>query len=104
MLLGDPEPEENPRKGSLYTEFVQCRTVRYAMLWWLINPAAKESIWGGISKTYWKLNGQKVLRQVKAWSRKNKLLLSYDHKVLDLKNQRSGRGSNLVDRLEKALA
>jgi len=103
MLFGTPEPEEYPRTGSLYNENVQCKNVLYAMLWWLTTERTKKGIWGETSKTYWRCNGAKVLRQVKEWSKTNKLLESYDKSTIDPKDQVRWRRMNLVTTLSNAL-
>jgi len=104
MIFGTPSPEEYPASGSLYNENVQCKNVLYAMLFWLQSEKERKGIWGGISDTYWKYNGARVLRRVREWAKDNKLLECYDPKQVDPKLQIPGRGHNLVRMLESCLA
>jgi len=102
MIFGEPYPYQNEpgreRTGRTteakeYNKRVQCKTVLYAMLFWLENEYAKRDIWKDIVSTYWRYNGKHVLGVVKKWSKKNELLRTYC----------GSGGKDLVVRLERAL-
>ena len=126
MILGtsDPffnEPSASFKVGDLsslamstfYTKNVQCKTVLHAMLWWLYSGVAKDSIWGGISKTYWECKGYEVLQTVRNWARCNEWLRTYDKTIYQrFGNRQQGifnassrysQGKDLVMELEKHL-
>jgi hypothetical protein len=91
MILGAPLPwlnepgyenqGETPR-ALQYNLETQCKTVRYAMIYWLKKISTKDSIWKGVSEMYWKCHGQQVLNTVKEWTEGNSGLLNYNPRAI----------------------
>lgn len=90
MILGAPFPYYNePGYGFInpseaggpvveYNRTIQCKTVWYAMVFWLEEKHKEEPVWRDVSDTYWKHNGHKVAKQVREWMKDNEALLSYE--------------------------
>ena len=92
MVLGVTEPYTNEpgyatRVGTAeslrYTNAVQCKTVKHAMVFWAkrIKDEASMSlpsdVWNEIVAMYWKHNSLNVLETVRAWSEENSELTNY---------------------------
>lgn len=91
MILGAVHPWENEPGPEFrahtaasddYTLMVQCKTVKYGMISWLRerdNQARPyhTDIWKDVSTAYWKHNGEKVLKNVRAWAQTNDRLSNY---------------------------
>lgn len=85
MILGALNPMENmpgiratTGMEDEYRKHVQCKTVLYAMLFWLESRTSRSSAWKDISATYFKCKGKDILAMVKNWAIKNPLLRAYD--------------------------
>jgi hypothetical protein len=118
MILGVSNPIENEpgheimgagntSEAKVYRNQVQCKTVLYAILFWLESVQAKGSIWMAISANSWLHNGRRVLENVKRRSKSNTVLRAYNKNDPNIKTKggwgRGGRGVDLVARLEKSL-
>jgi hypothetical protein len=113
MVLGCRHPKEDAPSNRpwyqindetiLFTQNAQCKTVFYAMPYWLTSEKARKGIWGEISRKYWMMEGGKVLRALKEAAGSNKLLRGYDLTVVDPHEQGKGKGRDLIRMLEKAL-
>jgi hypothetical protein len=115
MILSVSNPIENEAyqcagntsEAKVYRNQVQCKTVLYAMLFWLESTNAKCSVWNDISANYWLHNGEHVLENVRRRSKSNTVLRDYDKNNPNIKPKgdwsSGGQGVDLVARLEKAL-
>ena len=91
MILGAPLPYLNEPgfenqgmspQALKYNLETQCKTVRYAMIYWLKTINLKDAIWKEVSEMYWKYHGHKVLDTVKEWAIANPGMLNFNPKAL----------------------
>ncbi|KAI9726382.1 MAG: hypothetical protein M1834_009045 [Cirrosporium novae-zelandiae] len=113
MIFNDDPWRNEPGRGELssrraefyatkYAQKIQPRTIRFAVLHWLYDPARREGLWKEVLEKYFWANAEVLVGVARRWARENPLIRAWDGGMGYGEVHRGGNG-DLVEGLERAV-